>query len=102
MTSEPSRPDNRPAAHSVWARLRAWFSSSRAKWMLPWTLAAMGVAVTIAWILQPAPVQQFGFRGGPGGPGGGGVVVRGPGGPGGPRGGAPKQQLGRRAPPTDQ
>jgi multidrug efflux system membrane fusion protein len=54
--------------------------SPRWRWMLPWTLAAIGVAVTIAWILEPSPQPQFGvrqraagMRGGPGGgPGGGG------------------------------
>lgn len=58
--------------------------SSKWRWMLPWGLAAMGVAVTIAWILEPSPQPQFGMRqrvamrGGPGGgppgfgPGGGG------------------------------
>jgi multidrug efflux system membrane fusion protein len=101
MTNERSRPDNRPAAPSVWARLRTFYRSSRARWMVPWTLAAMGIAVTIAWILQPAPVQpQLGFRGGPGGPGGGGAAFRGAGGPG---GGGPRAGGGaRRAPPTDQ
>ena len=46
--------------------------------MVPWTLAAIGVAVTIAWILQPAPApQQPQGRGGRGG-------FRGPPGAGGP------------------
>ena len=46
---------------------------SKWRWMLPWGLAAMGVAVTIAWILEPSPQPQFGMRqrvamrGGPGG-----------------------------------
>ncbi len=64
--------------------------SSRWRWMLPWGLAAMGVAVTIAWILEPSPQPQFGMRqrvamrGGPGmGPGGMGGGM----GPGGLRGG---------------
>ena len=66
--------------------------SSKWRWMLPWGLAAMGVAVTIAWILEPSPQPQFGMRqraamrGGPGGPGGipgGGPPGFGPGGGGG-------------------
>jgi multidrug efflux system membrane fusion protein len=66
--------------------------------MLPWTLAAMGVAVTIAWILQPAPQPQFDFRGR-------GAAVRG-----GPRTGNASAARGqaargdgpRRGPPVDQ
>ena len=46
-------------------RIGSWFrhlsqkmSQGKWQWMVPWTLAAVGVAVTIAWLLQPSPVQQ--------------------------------------------
>lgn len=58
-------------------------TSSKWRWMLPWGLAAMGVAVTIAWILEPSPQPQFGMRqrvAMRGGPGGGGPPGFGPGG----------------------
>lgn len=76
----------------MWQRVASWFrglgtlmSQGKWRWMLPWTLAAMGVAVTIAWILQPAPAPQQG-QGGRGGMGrgggfGGGGGFRGAGGP---------------------
>ncbi len=70
--------------------------SSKWRWMLPWGLAAMGVAVTIAWILEPSPQPQFGMRqrvamrGGPGGPPGGGPPGFGPGGGGFKSGGGGK------------
>lgn len=78
--------DSKNSPHKGWRqKFTDLRQSSRWRWMLPWGLAAMGVAVTIAWILEPSPQPQFGMRqrvamrGGPGGPGGMG--------PGGMRGG---------------
>ena len=81
--------------------------SPKWRWMLPWTLAAIGVAVTIAWILEPSPQPQFGVRqraavrgGGPGGgPGGGGGFRAGGQGKGGMAADATRA---RRAPGEDQ
>jgi multidrug efflux system membrane fusion protein len=73
---------------SLFRGIRQAMSQGEWRWMLPWTLAVMGVAVTIAWILQPAPAPQQQSRGqGRGGPGGGGPR------PGGPQGGAAPQQV---------
>ncbi|MHB1206929.1 MAG: efflux RND transporter periplasmic adaptor subunit [Rhodospirillaceae bacterium] len=79
--------------------------SPKWRWMLPWTLAAIGVAVTIAWIFQPSPQPQFGVR-----QRGAGVRAGGPGGgPGGFRGGGGGRPgmvadatKARRAPGEDQ
>jgi multidrug efflux system membrane fusion protein len=80
--------------------------SPKWRWMLPWTLAAIGVAVTIAWILEPSPQPQFGVRqraagvrgGGPGGGGGGGFRAGGQG-----RGGMVADATkAKRAPGEDQ
>ena len=73
--------------------------SPKWRWMLPWTLAAMGVAVTIAWIFEPTPQPQFGGRQRPamragGGPGGGPGGMR-------PGGGPPDATRARRAPGED-
>ena len=58
-------------------RLASWLrglgqtmSQGKWRWMVPWTLAAMGMAVTIAWILQPSPVSQQAQQGRGGGRGG--------------------------------
>ena len=71
---------------AFWLReLPRKMSQGKWRWMVPWTLAAIGVAVTIAWILQPSPVQQQ-----PQGRGGG-RGFRGAGGP--PPGRAMPQQV---------
>src|ERR1700742_2706030 len=69
-----SRPGFEEPQDGLSNKIGTAFRSPRWRWMLPWTLAAIGVAVTIAWILQPAPQPQFGVRqGGPGGGRGGGA-----------------------------
>ena len=64
---------------SWWQRVYAPLKRSQKwRWMVPWSLAAMGVAVTIAWIFQPTPQPQQFSRPGPGGGGrrGGGAAQR--------------------------